>query len=298
MDPLAEWSKVGIKIYESRVPIGATPEYLAGHYMLQSASSLLPVMALDAHPGERVLDMAAAPGGKTTYIAQTMKNSGVIVANDSKKERLRALQFNVQRLGVSNTIVTNYDGRKLTHVMNNFDRVLLDAPCTGLGIISKDLSIKAEKQLIDIQKHSHLQKELILAAIDCCKPNGIIVYSTCSISPLENEEVVNYALRKRFIKVVEMDLEVGEPGITKYVDKRYHPHLSMTRRIYPHIVNMDGFYVAKLMKISNGEKKTDEKDEHVPANIEVEEEPEPVQEKKPKKKHTDKPSKPNKPEKT
>ena len=132
LDPLAEWSKVGIKIYESRVPIGATPEYLAGHYMLQSASSLLPVMALDAHPGERVLDMAAAPGGKTTYIAQTMKNSGVIVANDSKKERLRALQFNVQRLGVSNTIVTNYDGRKLTHVMNNFDRVLLDAPCTGL----------------------------------------------------------------------------------------------------------------------------------------------------------------------
>ncbi|MBS1889721.1 MAG: hypothetical protein JST59_00380 [Actinobacteria bacterium] len=143
LDPLAEWSKVGIKIYESRVPIGATPEYLAGHYMLQSASSLLPVIALDAHPGERVLDMAAAPGGKTTYIAQTMKNSGVIVANDSKKERLRALQFNVQRLGISNTIVTNYDGRKITHVMNNFDRVLLDAPCTGLGIISKDPSIKA-----------------------------------------------------------------------------------------------------------------------------------------------------------
>lgn len=80
------------------------------------------------------------------------------MANDSKKERLRALQFNLQRLGVSNTIVTNYDGRKMTKVMNNFDRVLLDAPCTGLGIISKDPSIKAQKLLIDIQKHSHLQK--------------------------------------------------------------------------------------------------------------------------------------------
>lgn len=282
LDPLAEWSKVGIKIYESRVPIGATPEYLAGHYMLQSASSLLPVMALDARPGERVLDMAAAPGGKTTYIAQTMKNSGVIVANDSKKERLRALQFNVQRLGISNTIVTNYDGRKLTHVMNNFDRVLLDAPCTGLGIISKDPSIKAEKLLIDIQKHSHLQKELILSAIDCCKPNGVIVYSTCSISPLENEEVVNYAIRKRFVKVVELELEVGEPGLTKYIDKRYHPHLALTKRIYPHVVNMDGFYVAKLVKISNGEKKTDESEEAVP--VETEPALEPVPEVKPKKK--------------
>lgn len=102
--------------------------------------------------------MAAAPGGKTTYIAQTMKNTGVVFANDFKKERLRALQFNVQRLGISNVIVTNYDGRKFTKIMTNFDRVLLDAPCTGLGIISKDQSIKAQKLLIDIQKHSHLQK--------------------------------------------------------------------------------------------------------------------------------------------
>ena len=88
LDPLADWSKVGLKIYESKVPVGATPEYLAGHYMLQSASSLLPVMSLAPQPGEKVLDMAAAPGGKTTYIAQLMKNTGLIVANDLKRERL------------------------------------------------------------------------------------------------------------------------------------------------------------------------------------------------------------------
>lgn len=87
-----------------------------------------------------------------------MKNTGVIFANDVKKERLRALQFNVQRLGISNVIVTNYDGRKITKAINNFDRVLLDAPCTGLGIISKDHSIKVNKVLMDIRKHSHLQK--------------------------------------------------------------------------------------------------------------------------------------------
>ena len=89
LDPLAEWTKVGLKIYESKVPIGATPEYLAGHYMLQSGSSLLPVMSLAPQINERILDMAAAPGGKTTYIAQLMKNTGVLFANDSKKERLK-----------------------------------------------------------------------------------------------------------------------------------------------------------------------------------------------------------------
>lgn len=85
LDPLAEWSNVGIKIYDSKVPIGATPEYLAGHYMLQSASSLLPVIALDPQPYEKILDMASAPGGKTTYIAQLMKNTGSVFANDLKK---------------------------------------------------------------------------------------------------------------------------------------------------------------------------------------------------------------------
>ncbi len=91
LDPLAEWSKVGLKIYESQVPIGATPEYLAGHYMLQSGSSFLPVLALNPQEEEKVLDMAAAPGGKTTYISQLMKNTGVLVANDLKKDRIKVL---------------------------------------------------------------------------------------------------------------------------------------------------------------------------------------------------------------
>ncbi|KAL4466783.1 hypothetical protein ABPG74_010380 [Tetrahymena malaccensis] len=256
LDSLAEWTKVGLKIYDSKVPIGATPEYLAGHYMLQSASSFLPVIALAPQPNEKILDMAAAPGGKTTYIAQLMKNTGVLFANDVKADRNKALIFNVQRMGINNCIVTNYDGRKLNKAIHNCDRVLLDAPCTGLGIIARDPSVKATKQLIDVQKHAHLQRELILSAIDCCKKGGYIVYSTCSVTVQENESVVDYALKNRFVKLVDMGIEVGEEGYTKYQDKRFDQQLKKTRRILPHVHNMDGFYVAKLKKLENGPRVT------------------------------------------
>jgi ribosomal RNA methyltransferase Nop2 len=179
LDPVAEWSKVGLKIYESSVPIGATPEYLAGHYILQSPSSFLPVMTLAPQPNERILDMAAAPGGKTSYIAQLMKNTGVLVANDLKKERLKSLNANIHRLGVTNVVTSCNDGRKLPKMFTKFDRCLLDAPCSGLGVISRDPAIKVQKTQKDVDRLSHLQKELILAAIDCVdaqsKTGGYIV---------------------------------------------------------------------------------------------------------------------------
>ena len=106
LDPLADWTKVGLKIYNSNVPIGATPEYMAGHYILQAASSFMPCMALSPKPGERVLDMASAPGGKTTYLAQMMRNQGLIVANDFKLPRTKSLMANIQRLGVHIAVVS------------------------------------------------------------------------------------------------------------------------------------------------------------------------------------------------
>ena len=166
LDPLADWSKLGLKIYDTPVPIGATPEYLAGHYILQSASSMLPVMALNPQPGERILDMCSAPGGKTSHIAQLMKNTGVLIANDLKKERLIATVANLHRLGVTNTIVTNFNGLKFPEVMGSFDRVLLDAPCSGLGVISHDASVKMNRTIKNIQANAAIQKKLILAAID------------------------------------------------------------------------------------------------------------------------------------
>ncbi|KZT26292.1 NOL1/NOP2/sun family putative RNA met [Neolentinus lepideus HHB14362 ss-1] len=270
LEPIGKWTNVGLQVFESTVPIGATPEYLAGHYMLQAASSFLPVIALSPQPNERVLDMASAPGGKTTHMAALMQNTGVVFANDANKARTKSLTANVHRLGCKNVVVCSYDGREFPKVIGGFDRILLDAPCSGTGVISKDASVKVNKAshtaLLcslsladctifqserDFMLLSHLQKQLILCAIDSVNPSsktgGYLVYSTCSVTVDENEAVVDYALKKRSnVKLVEAGLEFGRPGFTSYRGKTFHQSVSMTRRFYPHVHNMDGFFVAKF----------------------------------------------------
>ncbi|KAI5752073.1 hypothetical protein M8J77_013576 [Diaphorina citri] len=284
LDPIGKWSKVGLVIYNSTVPIGATPEYLGGHYILQGASSMLPVAALAPQPNERILDMCAAPGGKASHIAALMKNTGVLFANDVSKERSKAIVGNFHRLGVINSVVTCLDGRQYGKVMKGFDRVLLDAPCTGTGVISKDTGVKTNKDALDVQRCYTLQRDLILEAIDCLNARsptggylvystcsilrdlileaidclnarsptgGYLVYSTCSILPEENEAVVNYALRKRDVKLVPTGLDFGTEGFVNYRQNKFHPSMKLTRRFYPHTHNMDGFFVAKFKKFSN-----------------------------------------------
>jgi ribosomal RNA methyltransferase Nop2 len=254
LEPVGKWSKVGLQVFESSVPLGATPEYLAGHYILQAASSFLPVMALAPQINERVLDMAAAPGGKTTYISALMKNTGCVFANDPSRDRARGLIGNIHRLGVKNTVVCNYDAREFPKVIGGFDRVLLDAPCSGTGVISKDPSVKTNKDEKDFMVLPHLQKQLLLCAIDsvdhASKTGGYIVYSTCSVTVEENEAVVDYALRKRpNVKLVETGLTFGTPGFTSFRGKKFDEKLKWTRRFYPHMYNVDGFFVAKFKKV-------------------------------------------------
>ncbi|ODV87941.1 hypothetical protein CANARDRAFT_26118 [[Candida] arabinofermentans NRRL YB-2248] len=255
LQPIGPWTKVGLQIFDSQVPVGATPEYLAGHYILQAASSFLPVMALGPQENERILDMAAAPGGKTTYISALMKNTGCVFANDANKNRTKSLIANIHRLGCTNTIVCNYDAREFPKVIGGFDRILLDAPCSGTGVIAKDQSVKVSRTEKDFIQIPHLQKQLLLSAIDSVDANsatgGIIVYSTCSVAVDENEAVVDYALRKRpNVKLVETGLAIGKEGYTSYRGKHFNDKLNLTRRYYPHTYNVDGFYVAKFKKIA------------------------------------------------
>ncbi|KAL9613798.1 MAG: hypothetical protein Q9167_001689 [Letrouitia subvulpina] len=254
LEPVGKWSKVGLQVFESQVPLGATPEYLAGQYILQAASSFLPVMALAPHEGERILDMAAAPGGKTTYMAALMKNTGCIFANDSNKARAKGLIGNIHRLGAKNTIVCNHDAREFPKVIGGFDRVLLDAPCSGTGVIAKDPSVKTNKTEKDFMRLPHLQKQLLLAAIDSVdhssKTGGYVVYSTCSVTVEENEQVVQYALSKRpNVRLVETGLSFGVEGFKSYKGKQFDSRMMMTRRYYPHKYNVDGFFVSKFKKI-------------------------------------------------
>ena len=158
LDPLGKWTKVGLQVFDSPVPIGATPEYMAGHYMLQAASSFMPVIALAPQEHERVLDLASAPGGKTTYISALMKNTGNVFANDPNKARCKAIVGNLHRLGVKNVVVTNLDGREFPKALGGFDRVLLDSPCSGTGVISKDPSVKTNKVLFSFLSGPSLTK--------------------------------------------------------------------------------------------------------------------------------------------
>jgi 25S rRNA (cytosine2870-C5)-methyltransferase len=225
---------------------------------------MCPVLALQPQPNEHILDFSAAPGGKTSYVAQLMHNTGVIIANDLKSERQKAAVANLPRLGVKNVITCAYDGRKFgsnsnsnkneNHNMRNlFDRILLDdAPCSGLCFISRDRSVKVQRTMKDIQQCAQLQKELLFAAIDSLKykntTGGCMVYSMCSISIHENEEVVQYSLGKRDIQIIRSGLDFGSNGFTRYQNKRFHPSLALCKHCYPHTVNMDGFFVCKIKK--------------------------------------------------
>ncbi|MCD6421323.1 MAG: RsmB/NOP family class I SAM-dependent RNA methyltransferase [Thaumarchaeota archaeon] len=245
------WARYGY-LLTSGGDLGKTLEHMLGLIYLQGPVSMAPVEVLDPKPGELVLDLCASPGSKTTQIAQLLEGRGVVVANDVSYERLKALSSNLQRFGVLNCVVTLADGRKYPRFARGFfDKVLVDAPCSSLGIISKDWGIAKSWSIKVVERLSDLQKRLILAGFDCLKPGGVLVYSTCTLTIEENELVVDWLLKMRDnaeIKEFALPGLKSRNGLTEFENLKLDEGLKKTLRIMPYDNWAEGFYIAKIAK--------------------------------------------------
>jgi len=234
-------------VNSSPVPLGATIEYLNGLYFLQGKNSLYPSKILNPRKDDLVADLAAAPGGKTSHLAQLMENEGTIIATEISANRCRSLKSNLARMGVSNTIVVNLDARDISSLNLEFDKILLDAPCSGSGIIVSDSTRKTSKTLENLMNYTELQISLLRSAIEVLKPKGKIVYSTCSLEPEENELVITEILESADIKIEKIET-IGDKGLTEFQGQNYHQSLSKAKRLYPHKTCGEGFFMVKMVK--------------------------------------------------
>jgi NOL1/NOP2/sun family putative RNA methylase len=235
--------------------LGRSMEHLLGYYYIQEIASMLPVLALKPRPDEIVLDLTAAPGSKTTQIAAAMNNKGTIIANDSNLGRLKILASNMERCGAANSILVKKDGiylcKKLKESGFQFDKILVDAPCSGEGTLrSSDATAKMWNPKT-IKNLSRLQKGLLASAIEILKPGGEAVYSTCTHAPEENEEVIDFVLKKfgNNVSIEKISLPVKcRPGIGKWLDHDYDKNIEKSCRIYPQDNDTEGFFIAKMRR--------------------------------------------------
>jgi NOL1/NOP2/sun family putative RNA methylase len=246
------WYAAGFRVTGDHKQLPFTREYSLGYFYIQEGGSMLPPLALDPQSQDLILDLCAAPGSKTTQLAQMMKNQGAIIANDRVFRRITSLGHNLQVSGVMNSIVLCEDGRHLpTRVPFQFDRVLVDAPCTASGHLrskSHQFSLNDLQRIKGIQT---LQKGLLTAGFRLVKPGGQLVYSTCSLHPEENEAVIQHLLThssEAIIKPPTINGLKSHPGLTQWENTQYHKSLQDCLRVYPHENNTDGFFIALVRK--------------------------------------------------
>ncbi len=246
-----KWVDYGFWVVESPTSMGATHEYLKGYYSLQSLSSMIPVHLLAPHKDETVLDMCAAPGSKTTQIAMLMENQGQLVAVDNDENRIVALTSNLERSGVKNTIVLQEDAKTLKDKKLVFDKILLDAPCSGIGRVWKSPIPRKHPDRAYLKPLMEEQVKLLQAGLRCLKKGGILVYSTCSLYPEENEEIIQYVLsKKQNVELLDpWDSGIGIYGRPEYKGKKYPSEIMLkTRRITPHEHDSEGFFIAMFQR--------------------------------------------------
>jgi tRNA (cytosine49-C5)-methyltransferase len=235
-----------------RLDIGNNKEHALGYYYVQEAASMIPPIILDPKPGELVLDMCASPGSKTTQIAQYMKNEGLLISNDFTGDRMKPLGLNIQRMGITNTILTKMFGQWFAKKKIVFDKILVDAPCSGTGTIRKSLKTLTIWNPTMISRLAKTQKNLISCAFDILKEGGEMVYSTCSTEPEENEGVISYLLAKypnASLEEIKLHIKRSEPFL-EFGDDKYNHEVKKCLRLWPMDNDTEGFFVAKIKKIS------------------------------------------------
>lgn len=219
-----------------------TEAYRKGLITIQDESSMLPVNALDVAPGMKVLDMCAAPGGKTTHIAEKMNDEGEVFAHDLHEHKMSLIEANAKRLGLSSISTRSGDSRKLAELYGkeSFDRILVDAPCSGFGVIRRKPEIKYTKAAEDIESLQGIQAELLDTATEMIKKDGIIVYSTCTVEHDENKgAVVSYLQRHPGMELIPL---------SNLVENGELPTDQDTLQVLPQQFGGDGFFVAAFRK--------------------------------------------------
>jgi len=234
---------------EAQESVAKTKEFFLGYYYIQDAASLVPVLALDPRPGEIILDACASPGSKTTFIAELMKNEGLIIANDINPKRVKALSFNIQKIGAINVIVTMMDARNIEKLKMKFDKILLDVPCSASGTFISSFQVLNFWSQHIVERLSNLQKQLLRAAANVLKDGGLLVYSTCSLDPEENEENMEYAIKKLGLKPEKIEIKglKYRKGLESY-GKKVFENTKYAIRFYPFDNQTEGFFVCKLRK--------------------------------------------------
>lgn len=237
--------------YEAEDVPAKHPFYSAGLYYLQEPSAMTPASRLKVQPGERVLDLCAAPGGKATELGAALQGEGLLVANDINTARARALLRNLELFGISNSFVTNEPPHVLAERFPEFfHKIMVDAPCSGEGMFRKNPAVVDSWQEKGPEYFSKLQREIIVQAADMLLPGGMMFYSTCTFSPLENEKTITHLLKERSdMEVIPMeDYEGFAEGLTSYRGEVFDESCRLCRRIWPHKMSGEGHFMALLYK--------------------------------------------------
>ena len=247
--------KNAFRIISGEDVVSKTLEFILGKYYIQSLSSMIPALVLNPSSNDAVLDLCAAPGSKTTQLAELMSNRGTLIANEISVDRLKSLVFNVDKMSLVNVGILHGKGELLSmQFENRFDKILVDAPCSALGIVQKKGEVSNWWDQRKAEAMSDLQLRLLIAAIKMCKVGGEIVYSTCTLTLEENEMVINKVLKKYPVELEEIELPVkSNEGRTKYGNETLNSELKKCRRIFPWEIESEGFFVAKMKKIDKTE---------------------------------------------